>query len=760
MRKSVIIFVLTVAFFVNLFASEECTIGVISGKVTKDGKPLLWKNRDIPLKYRNNDIRYIKGEKYPFLALMTVTYSNYAWAGTNSKGFCIVNSASKDLAGTNKSGLGNGEFLKKALGTCASVNDFEKLLQTTNLPGRLTNCNFGVIDGFGNAAIFETGNFSYTKFDVNDVTIAPNGFIVRANFALTSNGDGGIERYNRANELIKKGIKNKSLDYVYLLQKVARDISKNNTAYTFPICSENNLKPPFSIDTSKTINRNSTSAAVVIQGIKKGESVDLTTMWSILGNPVLSIAVPAWVFSGKSPDSLTGKEGGAVCLNSIKIYDLVYFPIVKEGKTVEYLSTLQLPFIQKHIFECENIIIEKTEKFLKKIKNKNHISKNTLAEFQDIAGKLANSYMKKIVTYLSNNKILKVGVYADYGASPVCVTETIAALEIDKGMLPIAIKGSDITNGILNSLDAIVFPGGSGSKEACSMGSISREKIRKFVLEQGKGCVGICAGGYLLSSTPVYPWSLKLTSSSVFDRAHYNRGRGLIEISLSKEGKKIFPELSVRNSIFLQYYDGPVLVREKSSNLPKYLELGRYITDIHLTGNSKVGITPGKTALLLNNAGKGKVFVVVGHPEATPGMRWMVPRMVRIVTNSKLIKYPETVVRPERETKAILFDQKRTKLEKQLFWKLVGENPSEQINALRKLVEMRSRPALRWAIGLLRDKDKKVVIEAAKILQEAEYTPSIGDLEIAYRNATDKKVKKVLKQAVNHLKTIINAKDK
>ncbi len=756
MKKLVVVFVLAFTLTIYSLAFEECTIGVASGKVTKDGRPLLWKNRDIPITYRNNDIRYIKGEKYSFLALMTVGYSKYAWAGTNSKGFCIVNSASRDLAGTKKTGLGNGEFLKMALGVCASVDDFEKLLKHTNLPGRLTNCNFGVIDSSGNAAIFETRNFSYTKFDANDKTIAPEGFIVRANFALTSNGKGGIERYNRAKKLFADGVKNNSLDYVYVLQKVARDISKNNIPYTFPEFNPNNKEFPFSIDTSKTINRNSTSATVVFKGVRNDEPVSFTTMWSILGNPVLSIAVPAWINSEKTPTLLTGEKGSPICLNAMKIYDSVYFPIAQKGKTVRYLTTLQLPFIQKNIFECENKLIEKTENFLKRIKDKKVISKKSLGEFEDIAGELANSYMQKIVNHLTDNKLLKVGVYADQGASPVCVTETLAALKIDKGIVPIAVKGVDIANGILDTLDAIVFPGGSGSKESCSMGSASREKIRDFVLNKGKGVVGICAGGYLLSSTPIYSWSLKLTSSSVFDRAHYNRGRGLIEISLTDKGKQIFPELSKRESVFLQYYDGPVLVREKTSNLPNYVELGQYITDIHLTGGSKPGITPGKTALLLNSAGKGKVFVVIGHPEATPGMRWMVPRMVRTVTNSKIISYPKTVVRPERETKAILFDKERTKLEKQLFWKLVGENSAEQINALHKLIEMRSRPALRWAIGLLRDKDKNVIIEAAKTLQEAEYTPSIGDLEIAYKNETDKKVKKVLKQAINHLKSIIN----
>jgi len=757
MKKITIIFLIIFSiFFLNASAHEECTIAVVSGKVTKDGRPILWKNRDIPIKYRNNDIRYIKGEKYDFLGLMTVGYNQYVWAGTNTEGLCIVNAASRDLAGTKRKSLGNGEFLKVALGSCNSIEEFEKLLQATNWPGRSTNCNYALIDSKGNAVLFETRNYSYTKFDANNPKVAPNGFIVRTNFALTSNGDGGIIRYNRANNLFNKGMTENTLDYKFVIQQVSRDIAdESGEKYKLPFYNSKDEENPFSIDTSNTINRNSTSAAIVFRGIKKDEPVELTTMWSVLGNPILSIASPSWIASGKVPNLLTGEKGSPICKNAIAMYDSLYYPKKINGKTVRFLSTLQLPVIKKQIVEAENILFDKTDNFLARVKAKKNVSTASLCEFQEIAGKLANSYLTKISKNVTENSPLIVGVYGDQGASPICVTETMAALEIDPEIVPVVVKGADISAGILNSLDVIVFPGGSGSKEASSMGSACREKIRQFVMEDGKGCVGICAGGYLLSSTPIYKWSLKLTSSSVFDRAHYNRGRGLIELALTEKGKEIFPELSMQKSFFLQYYDGPILVREETSPLPEYEEYGQYVTDIHLTGGSQSGVTPGKTALLLNNAGKGKVFVIIGHPEATPGLRWMVSRMVRVVTNRKLISYPKNIVRPERETKAILFNTENTKKEKQLFWKLVGDSEKEQISALKKLVEMRSRPSLRWAIGLLRDKSNNVRMAAAMVLSEAEYTPSIGDLKTALQLETDDECKKVMKKSLTKLETIV-----
>ena len=40
---------------------SACTSAVVSGKVTPDGRPLLWKNRDTD--FMRNHIDYVKGEK-------------------------------------------------------------------------------------------------------------------------------------------------------------------------------------------------------------------------------------------------------------------------------------------------------------------------------------------------------------------------------------------------------------------------------------------------------------------------------------------------------------------------------------------------------------------------------------------------------------------------------------------------------------------------------------------------------------------------
>ncbi|MCK5638942.1 MAG: HEAT repeat domain-containing protein, partial [Flavobacteriaceae bacterium] len=258
-----------------------------------------------------------------------------------------------------------------------------------------------------------------------------------------------------------------------------------------------------------------------------------------------------------------------------------------------------------------------------------------------------------------------------------------------------------------------------------------------------------CAGAYMISSTPGYP-NLKIASSIHIDRAHYNRGRGLVEFELNNKGFDIFPELK-NHKLFAQYYDGPVLVQSDSIE-GNYNELGNYVTDIHPDNFAPEGITPGKTFLLNQNKGKGKIFLIAGHPESTPGMRWMVPRMARWVSGSELVSYSQKWIKPEINDKAIIFDKALKKEEKKNYWILFDEDSEKQIKAMKALHSYRSRPAVRWNVGLLRSINPKTRIYAAQLLKETEYSTAIKDLEQALKTETDFEVKKVMQETIIFLK--------
>ncbi len=370
---------------------------------------------------------------------------------------------------------------------------------------------------------------------------------------------------------------------------------------------------------------------------------------------------------------------------------------------------LSIIIISLFLYSCENQEVEKTEKI--------------------------------------SSKII-VGVFNGNGASQICVIESIEALKIDTGITGIEISASDIMSGKLDSIDVLIFPGGSGSKELSNMGDLGVEKIYDFVKKQGKGIVGICAGAYLLSTTPSYP-SLEILDAYNYQREYYNRGRGLIEFSLTENGYNIFPELKGKKS-FLQYYDGPILVPIDSSDI-KFNEIAKYETDIHSNKGIPTGITPGKTFMLTQKIGEGLVFTVGGHPESTPGMRWIVPRMARYVHSQEIISYDKKWVRPEINDTEIMFTSELKKLEKKLWWQFLNDTAEVQINAMQELHSLRSRPAVRWTIGLLRDNNLEVRMQAAIILKETEYTWALPDIKQALANETDENTKLKMQEIVDFL---------
>ena len=346
---------------------------------------------------------------------------------------------------------------------------------------------------------------------------------------------------------------------------------------------------------------------------------------------------------------------------------------------------------------------------------------------------------------------IRVGVYNGDGASPACVIETFEALRIDSGIVPSLIGPSDIYTGRLAKIDVIVFPGGSGSRQNNSLGSGSHGKIIRFVREKGKGVVGICAGAYLVSDSEGYP-CLGLIGIDTIDREHDKRGSALVEVSFTERGLTIFPEMKEFTHGYIQYHDGPVFVPLTGVENVACEELAVNKSDVHHTGNAPPGMTPGKSFLLCEEAGAGRVFACAGHPESTTGMRWIVPRMVRWVARRELVGYPADVTRPGLGKTEIMHSDE---FETELFWRLFDGDPDMRIATLKELREKRYRNGFRWAAGMIRDAFPEVRAFAAEVLAEAEYTAAIDDLEAVIGEEKDDACRERLEQALSELKAMV-----
>jgi len=288
---------------------EECTIGVASGKATEDGRPLLWKTRDYKSDY--NILFYTETNRYNFISNITTSYGfNKSWMGVNEKGFAILNSLSSDLK-KSENGPGNGDFMHIALAFCSTVAEFQDLLDRTNISGRTTNANFGVIDSTGAAMIFETAGKEYWKFDANDSDQSPEGYVLRTNFSFNGGGKGGLQRFERTNKLIKDFYSGDSLNYKSIIRYQMRDlVDRDNQKIAIPWEGRWGESPVGYIHCTNSISRPTSIGAAVFHGVKEGELARLTTMWTIIGQPAASIATPYWPIGKASKLSSHEKRSG------------------------------------------------------------------------------------------------------------------------------------------------------------------------------------------------------------------------------------------------------------------------------------------------------------------------------------------------------------------------------------------------------------------------------------------------------------------
>lgn len=147
------LFIILACLSIILQHSEACTSIIISGKATPDGRPLMWKHRDTGVPY--NHIVFVNEGGYRFLGLANSdsTQTDAIWTGSNETGFSIMNTASFNLKDDDIKEMDQeGILMRKALGTCRTIADFEHLLDTLPRPLRV-EANFGVIDAYGGAAI-------------------------------------------------------------------------------------------------------------------------------------------------------------------------------------------------------------------------------------------------------------------------------------------------------------------------------------------------------------------------------------------------------------------------------------------------------------------------------------------------------------------------------------------------------------------------------------------------------------------------------
>ncbi|MEA1873973.1 MAG: hypothetical protein U9N51_06035 [Bacteroidota bacterium] len=353
----------------------------------------------------NNALVLFEDGKYKYIAMVNgnKNWDKEVWGGYNETGFAIVNTAAynNNTGDTTELKDQEGVVMKMALQYCNTLQDFERLLDTLNKPMGVDS-NFGVIDAYGGAAYYETGNYNYKKFDANNPDVAPHGFLVRTNFSVsgdTTEGYGFI-RYNTAFKALNEGLKHNLLSPQYAFDKLSRNLYHSLT--------ETSLRDdiPVSRDTRDLrffidyIPRVSTSAAMLIVGTKNEKHADEAMMWTVLGSPLCSVAVPVWLSAGKPLPRVLDMNDSlrAPLCNAALTLKQDCFPVTRgSGKKYINLSAVinqeQTGYLQL-LKPVENTIFEKTEKLCVHIANGTK-SYNDIQAFYTWADKYLNNFYKE-----------------------------------------------------------------------------------------------------------------------------------------------------------------------------------------------------------------------------------------------------------------------------------------------------------------------------------------------------------------------------
>lgn len=298
--------------------TTACTSVIISGKATVGGRPVMMKHRDTG--QLNNRIQWFEGEIYNFVALVNSNWekerqskfpyaAGEAWTGTNSAGFCIMNTATYDLKDDDVPDEmmdGEGELMYRALEICSNLADFEILLDTLPRPMGV-EANFGVIDAHGGAAYYEVNNYKWIKFDVNSLD---EGYMVVTNFTRTGRLEDrkGVDRFEKASTIMKS-LSPSDYNHKGLINNISRS--------------------------GKPILRNITSASIVMEGVQEGENPLHTVMWTCLGYPTCVPYIPVMVLDKDRVPSYMKKskvsDNSLLCDGALKEKEIRGFSARKEG---------------------------------------------------------------------------------------------------------------------------------------------------------------------------------------------------------------------------------------------------------------------------------------------------------------------------------------------------------------------------------------------------------------------------------------------
>ena len=238
-----------------------------------------------------------------------------------------------------------------------------------------------MLDAQGGCAYYETGNYNYVKFDVNDSAVAPDGYLMRTNFGTKGNHklDQGVERYQAITDFMADACNAGKLEHDYLIKHISRYLKHGITKldmYDFmPESEEDEHYFPF----HDYITRYSSASVILVQGVKPNESPLNTVSWTIIGWPLTTVAIPLTLATAKLPALVTDDGTGHSRLNEMGLQLKSRIFTLKRGNNTKFYGNLAPLFNKKgtgilqRILPIEEEVMRRGEKALDDLrKTKSH----------------------------------------------------------------------------------------------------------------------------------------------------------------------------------------------------------------------------------------------------------------------------------------------------------------------------------------------------------------------------------------------------
>jgi len=314
--------------------SMACSAVIISGKYTADGKPLMLKVRDQSEDLQNNNVQFFKGPTYSYMGTVSNALKPYrkkggVSAGMNSAGLCVITLTSHCFDGDSTIGKSKVSINDFALGSCKSIEEFEK--KAAKLIPMGNKCNMGIIDAYGGAAFYEFNGRDWKKYDINDPADAPEGWMCMTNYSLT--GDltlgGGFDRMMAAESIMRDFKKNADGKYEMTAQELWNAFGRIFRNEVVGVRDLDDIAQFKYFCSTGFMIRSNTCALLTFEGVPAGTDPKFTILWNQLGNPVCAPVIPLLpTDENMIPDYIwTEGEGSAIFAKSWELRNKYIFPL-------------------------------------------------------------------------------------------------------------------------------------------------------------------------------------------------------------------------------------------------------------------------------------------------------------------------------------------------------------------------------------------------------------------------------------------------